>query len=282
MAFCIQCGHRNPDEGRFCDQCGNPLVWGADKASESQPPHPSAQACPVCKKPSSSDKFCTSCGHRFGAVSAPVPVEPAMSPAVELRLNTSSEEVKPQKSGFGNGHKRKSHLVLGVAVGLLVLGIGAYVIMSPSSSEPSPQPVLSIESQTAPPPAESKSAPEPLPVLPLATESSPSPVAGEKQVKPVQPTTASAVPRAAPVRPKPAPPVKETPAAQPPASLPTAEKPVPREVKKQFSCGDLPFGLLVACGLEGKDVIRKCAPDLKTWNHDIPGCNRQESMARDS
>lgn len=29
MAFCIKCGHKNPDDGRFCEECGNPL--GANK-----------------------------------------------------------------------------------------------------------------------------------------------------------------------------------------------------------------------------------------------------------
>lgn len=26
MAFCTQCGHRNPDDGRFCEECGQPLA----------------------------------------------------------------------------------------------------------------------------------------------------------------------------------------------------------------------------------------------------------------
>ncbi len=252
MAFCIQCGHRNPDEGRFCAQCGNPMVWGADITSQTQPPRLSVQTCPVCKKPSTSDKLCTNCGYKIAAVPESDRVKQAMPPPVELRLNTSSEETEPQKSGLGYRWKRKSHLVLGVAVGLVILGIAAYVITRPSGFEASPQPAL-----------------------PLASKSSPPPVAVEKQVKPVQHATASAAPPTAPARPKPAPPVKETPAALPPASLPIAKKPALQEVKKQFSCGDLPFGLLVACGLEGKDVIRKCAPDLKDWNHAIPGCNRQ-------
>jgi serine/threonine protein kinase len=53
----------------------------------------------------------------------------------------------------------------------------------------------------------------------------------------------------------------------PPNAAPTPDR--------QFSCGDLPFALRVPCTIEGKDVIRSCAPDLKQWNHQRPGCNRQ-------
>lgn len=45
--------------------------------------------------------------------------------------------------------------------------------------------------------------------------------------------------------------------------------------ERQFACSDLPFTLRVSCTVEGKDVIRRCAPDLKQWNHQRPGCNRQ-------
>ena len=284
MAFCVQCGHRNPEEGCFCDQCGNPLVWSVNEASRPKVPQPSAQVCPACKKLSNSNKFCTSCGHKFAAVSVPAPepvhVEPAVSPAVELTA-------KPREASLGDGRKPKSRLALGVGVvvGLVALGTAAYMIMSPSSSKPSLPPASvsapSIESQPAAPLAESKSAPGLLPALPLAPEPSPSPVVVEPQANPAPPAAVPAEPRAAPVRPKPVrqkpvPPVKEKerPAPSPPAPS-MAEKPARQDAQKQFSCSDLPFGLLVACGVEGKGVIRKCAPDLKTWNHDIPGCSRQ-------
>lgn len=45
--------------------------------------------------------------------------------------------------------------------------------------------------------------------------------------------------------------------------------------ERQFACSELPFALRVPCTIEGKDVIRKCAPDLKQWNHQRAGCNRQ-------
>jgi len=285
MAFCIQCGHPNPEEGRFCDHCGNPLVWGVDEASRPKISEPAARVCPECKQSSTSDKFCTSCGHKFAAVSVPEPVlaEPAVSPAVKLPRNTSAQEAKPRKAGLGDGSKSKSRFVLGVgiAVVLVALGAAAYVILGPSGSKPSPAP--SIESQSATPPAESKSAPALLPALPLATESSPSPVVVEPKANPAPPAAVPTEPRTAPARPKPVrqkpvPPVKEKEKERlppPPPAASMAEKPARQETQKQFSCSDLPFGLLVACGVEGKDVIRKCAPDLKTWNHNIPGCNRQ-------
>ena len=73
MTFCIQCGHLNHAEGQFCDQCGNPLDRGEDEASQPAFFQPSAQACPLCGKSSTSENFCTSCGHKFGTLSAPLP-----------------------------------------------------------------------------------------------------------------------------------------------------------------------------------------------------------------
>lgn len=60
------------------------------------------------------------------------------------------------------------------------------------------------------------------------------------------------------------------------------ETPQPSAPQRQFACSDLPFALRVTCTIEGKDVIRKCAPDLQTWNHDRPGCQRQNQAPRNS
>jgi len=38
MAFCTRCGHRNPDAGRFCEECGHPL--GAQPSPAPSPPAP--------------------------------------------------------------------------------------------------------------------------------------------------------------------------------------------------------------------------------------------------
>ncbi|CAN5310445.1 hypothetical protein BH09ACT11_BH09ACT11_07340 [soil metagenome] len=35
MPFCTACGKRNPDDARFCSQCGDPLVAGTSEASGS-------------------------------------------------------------------------------------------------------------------------------------------------------------------------------------------------------------------------------------------------------
>ena len=127
MAFCIQCGHRNPDDGRFCDQCGNPLVWGVDEASRPKRPPPPAQVCPACKKLSTSEKFCTNCGHQFVAASMP---------AVAVPKKKTSPDAEPQGTGLKDGQKPKSRLVLGmgIVVVLVALGVAAYVIMNRSNS----------------------------------------------------------------------------------------------------------------------------------------------------
>ena len=42
MAFCTQCGHSNPDDGRFCETCGHPMVKPVAVSS----PHGATQAAP--------------------------------------------------------------------------------------------------------------------------------------------------------------------------------------------------------------------------------------------
>lgn len=76
-----------------------------------------------------------------------------------------------------------------------------------------------------------------------------------------------------------------TPAPAPSRSNGSAAKDSPHtspkpETPRQFACSDLPFGLRVTCTLEGKDVIRKCAPDLKHWDNERPGCKRQSDAPR--
>ena len=48
-----------------------------------------------------------------------------------------------------------------------------------------------------------------------------------------------------------------------------------------FACSDLPFALRVTCTIEGKEVIRRCAPDLRHWDHERPGCRRQGAQGRE-
>jgi hypothetical protein len=51
MAFCTQCGHKNPDTAQFCEQCGNPLKKAATAApppvQAAAPAAPSVQATPI-------------------------------------------------------------------------------------------------------------------------------------------------------------------------------------------------------------------------------------------
>lgn len=48
MAFCTQCGHSNPEEGRFCETCGHPMVKVAAPPDAHHKPAPDvAQSRPV-------------------------------------------------------------------------------------------------------------------------------------------------------------------------------------------------------------------------------------------
>ncbi|MEO7911092.1 MAG: zinc-ribbon domain-containing protein [Roseiflexaceae bacterium] len=91
MPFCPQCGIDNPDNARFCDQCGAALIPVAPVAAQpTAPPMAPAVAAPAV--PSSSgtvvcpqcgttaipgEAFCDNCGAPLNA-----PVHPAGPPAV--------------------------------------------------------------------------------------------------------------------------------------------------------------------------------------------------------
>jgi len=113
------------------------------------------------------------------------------------------------------------------------------------------------------------------------TEPPPPPAENKPQASTAAPP-AKAAPTPRPQTPPPAPkpkPVETLPAPVEPTPAPAPPPPPRQDAQKQFSCEELPFSLRLTCAIEGKDVIRKCAPDLKAWNHNIPGCNRQNSTA---
>jgi hypothetical protein len=86
-------------------------------------------------------------------------------------------------------------------------------------------------------------------------------------------------------KPKPSAPVQSAPKQPDPitAQTGTATRPMTQEPQtmpvKQFSCADLSFALMLICKLEGTEVIRKCAPDMKSWNNNLPGCQRGNAGA---
>lgn len=258
---CPSCQADNRDGAKFCIGCGSPL--------------PLPFTCPVCGKASTSTKFCTHCGHKFGEA----PQSPLIAP----------EPPKPEPKPEGGGDSRLTKIVVILVVVLIALAAAAYVFLRPANPEPTVEPV-SAESALAPTPvvqppatkpplaqppvAEPLSSPSPILEAPLTTpdpsiKAAPAPRPQIKPLPKTKPMGARTAP-AEPARPLVAPSPLPAPAPEPQRRL---------EAQKQFSCGDLPFGLRLACGLEGKDVIRKCAPDLKSWNHDLPGCNRQSSTS---
>jgi pSer/pThr/pTyr-binding forkhead associated (FHA) protein len=42
MPFCTACGHQNPDDARFCSQCGTRIVTAEPQAASAEPQDPTA------------------------------------------------------------------------------------------------------------------------------------------------------------------------------------------------------------------------------------------------
>ena len=168
-----------------------------------------------------------------------------------------------------------------------LLGAVAYVFLKPTSPETATPPAAHTESAPTPvPPAVPPDKTPPPPVqLPVKEPPPPLPPAENKpQANTMDPSVKAAppsrpqtprAPKAKPMEPRSAPVELDRPSSPQESTVP---KPQQRQDEQEiFSCGDLPFVLRLVCGLEGKDVIRKCAPDLKAWNNDIPGCKRNSS-----
>lgn len=51
MAFCTQCGHSNPDEGRFCETCGHPMPKASAVSNSHGASQAALQAAPVMRIP---------------------------------------------------------------------------------------------------------------------------------------------------------------------------------------------------------------------------------------
>jgi len=76
---CPKCSSDNPDNGRFCDQCGEPLIQ-------------TCGACGTVARPGA--KFCGECGTRFGtsaAAESHLPAQPSISDEQPLRSRISTE-----------------------------------------------------------------------------------------------------------------------------------------------------------------------------------------------
>lgn len=290
QAACTQCSAPwNP--GKFCKICGH--KYGEEASIKASEPValPVEQPAPVVVSVESVTPV-TPVPEPVVAAKPPAP-EPAPVALQEIlplpecepisrpepdHLAVESAKKLPEPLPFRNGGKK---VVFGGAV-LLVAALagGGYWFMKNSSAMPEatisasePVPNIVDAVKTEPPPTT-----EPVPttlgnVEPVPEAPSPAPVA-----TPQPPARPKASKPKEVVHPKPAALPQSAPQSQL-EPLPEAKK--PQAVTSDFSCKDLPFMLVLTCKVEGKEVIRKCAPDLKRWDNSIPGCQRGSASSNE-
>lgn len=66
----------------------------------------------------------------------------------------------------------------------------------------------------------------------------------------------------------------------PARAAPPAPPPVPAPVRQATTCDGTGGVYRLSCILEGPANYFRCAPDGRTWNHAIPGCDRQSAAPR--
>lgn len=204
---------------------------------------------------------------------------PIRSSSRTVRKKHSAAGVEPAQPKTQANKPSMALVLIGLAVAVAVVLFALVRLNKSSPSAPE-----AAQAGTAP--AAAVSTPTSVPENPVAAPAN----------------TAPAAPTAAPAQPRPATPEKatapKTTVATPPPTTAHRDKPAapapqasetPKPVEpapsthpaaRDFGCKELPFGLMVTCGVEGKDVVRKCAPDLKNWNHDIPGCDRRREVRK--
>jgi len=104
MPFCTQCGHKNTDDSRFCDECGTPLKVAAAAVSNPTLTAATAPAPATATEPASA--FASTPAPATGPATAAVGV-----PRKPLRIKTAAM----------------------VAAGLVVVGAGGYFLLAPET-----------------------------------------------------------------------------------------------------------------------------------------------------
>ncbi|MCA9580153.1 MAG: zinc ribbon domain-containing protein, partial [Myxococcales bacterium] len=94
---CSSCGHTNPPEGIYCQQCGVKLA-----ASDTPPAaSPGKKACPRCGGLNPTDmRFCTGCGYAYEKEAA----RPAASAKPAPKADAPSRLVAVMKDGSDGKH----------------------------------------------------------------------------------------------------------------------------------------------------------------------------------
>jgi pSer/pThr/pTyr-binding forkhead associated (FHA) protein len=112
---CARCGTANPQQGRFCANCGAPLPSEATKAAPAAAT-PAVVACPRCRGSNAAHMaFCQFCGARLGEGSGPAgiagagPPPPATGPTPPPVGGPLPSPFSPQGAGtsfqFGIGQR---------------------------------------------------------------------------------------------------------------------------------------------------------------------------------
>lgn len=115
MKICGVCGHQNPADGMFCEECGNSL------AKEKK----NGKFCPACGWENDLDAaFCEECGHAFAqAKQAANQVPPQQAYYEQPEVHLQPVESAPPKPPMS---KKNKNLFIGLTA-LAALSIGGYL-----------------------------------------------------------------------------------------------------------------------------------------------------------
>lgn len=138
MKICPNCGHQNPENVNFCENCGADLTTNQEAQKQ----------CPQCQTMNPVDsRFCENCGYDFSAVtsektSAQSEKQPVANKERATDLTPTppeSPQVADNKATSSSEKQSKRQWIISALVLLLLIGSGVYLVSRGSTSSSKPK-----------------------------------------------------------------------------------------------------------------------------------------------